>query len=56
VPAHTGFAEAAIFTLTGSNGLTTMTTVLETAGLPVVQDALEVSTQLTALPFTGTKV
>ena len=53
VPAHTGFAEAAIETLTGSSGFTVMVRVLEVAGLPVGQVALEVSTQVIASLFTG---
>ena len=55
VPAHTGFAEAAIETLTGSSGFTVMVTVFEVAGLPVGQVALEVSTQVMASLFTGLK-
>ena len=35
VPAHTGFAEGATDTLTGSRGFTVMVTVLDVAGLPV---------------------
>ena len=42
VLAQTGFAEAAIETLTGCNGFTVMVTVLEVAGLPVLQTRLEV--------------
>ena len=53
VPAQTGFAVAAIDTLTGSNGFTVMVTVLDVAGLPVGQVALEVSTQVTASLLTG---
>ena len=53
VPAQTGLAEAAIDMLTGSSGFTVMVTVLEVAGLPVVQVSLEVSTQVSALPFEG---
>ena len=53
VTAQTGLAEAAIDTLTGSNGFTVMVTVLEVAGFPVVQVSLEVSTQVRALPFEG---
>ena len=37
VPSQTGLAEAAMDTLTGRSGLTTIVTVLEVAGLPVPQ-------------------
>ena len=40
-PAQTGFAEAAIETLTGCKGFTVMVIVLEVAGLPVLQVRLE---------------
>jgi hypothetical protein len=53
MPAQTGFAEDAIETLTGKFGFTVMVTVFEVAGLPVVQVALEVSTQVTRSLFTG---
>ena len=53
VPEHTGFALADMDKLTGSNGLTVMETVFDVAGLPVVQVALEVSTQVTWSPFNG---
>ena len=53
VPAQTGLAEAATDTLTGSNGLTVMVTVLEVAGLPLGQVALEVRTQVTRSLFAG---
>ena len=53
VPAQTGLAEAATDTLTGSSGLTVMVTVLEVAGLPVVQVAFEVSTQVTTSLLVG---
>ena len=56
VPIQTVVADAEIETLTGSNGLTVIVTVLETAGLPVAQVALEVSIQVMVFPFTGTKV
>ena len=46
VPAQTGFAEAAIDTLTGSRGFTVMVTVFDVAGLPVVQVAFEVNKQV----------
>ena len=53
VPAQTGFADAAMETLTGRFGLTVMVIVFEVAGLPVAQVALEVSTQVIASPLTG---
>ena len=56
VPAQTGLAEAAIDTLTGSSGFTVMVTVLEVAGLPVGQVALEVRVQVTRSLFAGTLV
>ena len=55
-PAQTGLADAAMETLTGSNGLTVITTGVEEAGLPVAQMALEVKSQVIELVFTGTKV
>ena len=54
VPEQTGLAEAAIATLTGKFGLTVMVTVLEVAGLPVAQVALEVKIQVTASLIRGT--
>ena len=53
VPAHTLVAVGTIVTLTGNNGLTVMVTVLETAGLPVGQVALEVRVQVTTSLFKG---
>jgi hypothetical protein len=50
VPEQTGFAEAAILTLTGKLGLTTIVIVLEVAGLPVTHDAFDVKTQVTISP------
>ena len=55
VPAQTGLAEGATDTLTGSSGFTVMVTVFEVAGLPLGQVALEVRTQVIALPFAGIK-
>ena len=52
-PAQTGFADAAIDILTGSNGFTVMVMMLDVAGLPVGQIALEVSMLVTASLFTG---
>ena len=54
VPAQMLFAETAIDTLTGSNGLTVMVTALEVAGLPDLQVSLEVRTQVITSPFAGT--
>ena len=51
VPAQTGFAEGAIETLTASSGLTVKVTVLDVAGLPVTQGALDVSTQVMVFPL-----
>ena len=53
VPEQTGLAEAAIEMLTGRLGFTVIVTVLEVAGLPVAQVALEVRTQVTASLFRG---
>ena len=54
VPAQTGFAKAAMDTLTGSSGFTDMVMVLELAGLPVVHVAFEVRAQVIAFPLAGT--
>ena len=51
VPAQTGLADAAIETLTGTNGFTVMVTVLEVAGFPVGQVAFDVKTQVMTLPL-----
>ena len=53
VPAHTGFAEAAIATLTGRFGLTIIVTVFDVAGFPDVQVSLDVSKQMTISPLEG---
>ena len=53
VPEHTGLADAAIDTLTGTVGSTVIVTVLDVAGLPVAQVLFEVSIQVTASVFTG---
>ena len=55
VPAQTGLAEGEIDTLTGRFGLTLIVTDPDNAGLPVAQVAFDVSSQLTVLPFEGTK-
>jgi hypothetical protein len=52
-PAHTEAAEAVIEMLTASIGFTVMATVLDTAGFPVGQTALEVSSQVIISLFTG---
>jgi hypothetical protein len=56
VPAQTVVADAEIETLTGKLLLTVIVTVFEIAGLPVAQVALEVSWQVMASKFIGTKV
>ena len=53
VPAHTGFAEAPIETLTGSNGFTIIVMVFDVAGFPVGHVTFDVSTQVTISPLTG---
>ncbi len=53
VPAHTGFADGAMVTLTGNREFTVMVTVFEVAGLPVTQASLDVITQVTASLFKG---
>ena len=55
IPAHTGFADAAIEILTGRFGFTVMVTVFEVAGFSVGQVALEVKTQETKSLLAGTK-
>ena len=54
VPAQTGFADAAMETLTGRFGFTVMVTVLEVAGLLVAQVAFEVNTHVMVFPVAGT--
>lgn len=53
MPAQTVVAEAAIDTLTGNTGFTVIVNVLDVAGLPAVQVALEVTTQETASLLAG---
>ena len=53
VPVQTGLLDGEIETLTGRFGLTTIVIVLDTAGLPVAQVALEVRMQVTASAFVG---
>jgi hypothetical protein len=55
VPEHTGFADAAIETLTGRFEFTVILIVFDAAGFPVGQVALEVRTQETKSLLTGTK-
>jgi len=52
VPAQIVVADAEILILTGRFGFTVMVTVLDVAGLPVAQVALEVNTQVTTSLFT----
>ena len=54
VPAQTGFADAAMVTLTGRFGFTVMVTVLDVAGLPVLQVISDVMTTYTWSLFAGT--
>ncbi len=56
LPEHNGLADAAIERLTGRMGFTVMVTVFEVAGLPAVQDALDVITHEIVLPFEGVYV
>ena len=53
VPAQTGLLEGVITTLTGRFALTTIVTVLDVAGLPVAQMALEVKRQVMTSAFIG---
>jgi hypothetical protein len=53
VPVQTVVDEAVIEILTGSSGFTVMVTVLDMAGFPVGQVALEVSSQVIASLLTG---
>ena len=53
VPEQTGFADAAMETLTGRFGLTVIVIEFDVAGLPVAQVALEVNTQVITSPLTG---
>ena len=52
-PAHDGLADGFTETLTGSTGLTTITTGVEVAGFPVGQMAFEVRTTVTMSLFAG---
>ena len=53
VPVQTVVAEASIDTLTGSSGFTVIVMALDVAGFPVIQVALEVSTQVMASSLAG---
>jgi len=52
-PEHTWFADPTIETLTGSNGFTIIVTILEVAGFPIAQIALEDNTQVITSLFAG---
>jgi hypothetical protein len=56
VPAHTTGLGVDITTLTGSAVVTMILTAFETAGLPLVQVAFEVSLQVTLQLLAGTKL
>ena len=56
VPAQIGFSDDATTTPTGRFGLTVIVTLFDTAGLPVAQVALELSSQVMTSPFAGTEV
>lgn len=56
MPAQTGLAEGATEMLTGKSGFTVMVTVLEAAGLPIAQIAVEVNMEVMVLLFAGVKV
>lgn len=51
VPLQIVVADAEMLTLAGRFGFTVIVTVLEVAGLPVAQVALEVITQVMVFPF-----
>ena len=51
VPAQIVVDDVEILTLTGRFGFTIMVTVLDVAGLPVAQVALDVKTHITVFPF-----
>jgi hypothetical protein len=55
-PAQTGFAEVLMVILTDMFGLTVIVIVLEVAGFPLAQTALEVRIQVTRSPDTGVYV
>ena len=51
VPVQIVVALAAMLTLTGKFGFTVIVMLLDVAGLPLVQVALDVNTQVTVLPL-----
>ena len=53
LPGQKGLSEAVIETLTGSRLLTLMISWLESAGLPLIQVAFDVTSHVTASPFEG---
>ena len=53
VPEQTGLTDGEIVILTGKIGLTIIVTVLDVAGFPLAQGALEVSLQVTRSPLRG---
>ena len=53
LPWQTGLAEAALATLTAELAFTVMVTEFDVAGLPVIQAAFDVSTQVTASLLAG---
>ena len=52
-PRHEGFADAVMLTLTGTLVFTVIVMLFDNAGLPVAQDAFEVSLHVTKSPFMG---
>ena len=56
VLAQTGLADGDIVILAGRSEPTTIVTVLDVAGLPLTQEAFDVSTHVTASLFTGVNV
>ena len=55
VPLQTGLLDGEIEMLTGKLGLTVIVNVFDVAGFPVAQVALDVSRQVMASEFNGTK-
>ena len=53
VPEQMVVVEADMLILAGRLGFTVIVTVLDVAGLPLMHDAFEVSTQLMTSPFEG---
>ena len=54
VPEQMELADSEIDTLAGNDALTVMTTVFEVAGLPVLQERLDVMITYTWSPLAGT--